>query len=212
MKIFIAGATSRVGTLLTTDLLQDGHEIIAGARHPERVENNDRITPVKFDLHESIVEMTKAIKSVEAIYFTAGSGAKDLLQVDAFGAVKLMQADEKDGIKRFVMLSALFSLEPNKWRTVKGLDGLTDYNITKFFADNYLIHDTDLDYTILQPTVMTDKPGTGKITVDEGKFGYNSVEDVARTLADILKYQNTSHKIIKMREGDTPIDDALSRV
>lgn len=59
---------------------------------------------------------------------------------------------------------------------------------------------------------MTDKPGTGKITVDEGKFGYNSAEDVARTLADILKYQNTSHKIIKMHAGDTPIDDALSRV
>ena len=134
-----------MGTLLTTDLLQDGHEIIAGARHPERVENNDRITPVKFDLHESVVEMTKSIKDEEAIYFTAGLGAKDLLQVDAFGAVKLMQADEKDGIKRFVMLSALFSLEPTKWRTVKGLDGLTGYNIAKFFADNYLIHDTDLD-------------------------------------------------------------------
>lgn len=37
MKIFIAGATGRVGTLLIHDLLQDGHEIIAGARHPERV-------------------------------------------------------------------------------------------------------------------------------------------------------------------------------
>ena len=37
MKIFIAGATGRVGTLLTHDLLEDGHEIIAGARHPERV-------------------------------------------------------------------------------------------------------------------------------------------------------------------------------
>ncbi|MDY5247061.1 MAG: NAD(P)H-binding protein [Ligilactobacillus salivarius] len=115
-------------------------------------------------------------------------------------------------MKRFVMLSALFSLEPTKWRTIKGLDGLTDYNIVKFFADNYLIHDTDLDYTILQPTVMTDKPGTGKITVDEGKFGYNPAEDVARTLADVLKYKNTNRKIIKMREGDTPIDDALSRV
>ena len=212
MKIFIAGATGRVGTLLTRDLLQDGHEIIAGARHPERVENNDRITPVKCDLHESVVEMTKAIKGADVIYFTAGSGAKDLLQVYAFGAVKLMQAATKAGIKRFVMLSALFSLEPTKWGTVKGLDGLTDYNIAKFFADNYLIHDTDLDYTILQPTVMTDKPGTGKITVDEGKFGYNPAEDVARTLADILKYKNTNRKIIKMREGDTPIDDALSLV
>ena len=212
MKIFIAGATGRVGTLLTRDLLQDGHEIIAGARHPERVENNDRITPVKCDLHESVVEMTKAIKGADVIYFTAGSGAKDLLQVYAFGAVKLMQAATKAGIKRFVMLSALFLLGPTKWGTVKGLDGLTDYNIAKFFADNYLIHDTDLDYTILQPTVMTEKPGTGKITVDEGKFGYNPAEDVARTLADIFKYKNTNRKIIKMREGDTPIDDALSLV
>ena len=88
IKILIAGVTSRVGTLLTHNLLQDGHEIIAGARHPERVENNDRITPVKFDLHESVVEMTKAIKGAEAIYFAAGTGAKDLLQVDAVGAVK----------------------------------------------------------------------------------------------------------------------------
>lgn len=212
MKIFIAGATGCVGPLLTHDLLEDGHEIIAGARHPERVEKNDRVTPVKFGLHESVAQMTEAIKGADVIYFTAGSGAKDLLQVDAFGAVKLMQVAEKDGIKRFVMLSALFSLEPTKWRTVKGLDGLTDYNIAKFFADNYLINDTDLDYTILQPTVITDKPGTGKITVDEGKFGYNPAEDVARTLADVLKYQNTSRKVIKMREGDTPIDDALSRV
>ena len=52
--------------------------------------------------------MTEAIKGADAIYFTTGSGAKDLLQVDAFGAVKLMQAAEKDSIKRFVMLSALF--------------------------------------------------------------------------------------------------------
>ena len=91
-----------------------------------RVEKNDRVTPVKFDLHESVAEMTEAIKGADAVCFTAGSGAKDLLQVDAFGAVKLMQAAEKDGIKRFVMLSALFSLEPTKWRNVKGLDGLTD--------------------------------------------------------------------------------------
>lgn len=63
----------------------------------------------------------------------------------------------------------------------------------------------------MQPTVMTDKPGTGKITIDEGEFGYNPAEDVARTLADILKYRNTTRKIIKMREGDTLIDDALSQ-
>lgn len=212
MKIFIAGATGRVGAKLTCDLIEDGHEVIAGARHLERVMQNDHVTPVKLGLHENVEEMRPALGDADAVYFTAGSGAKDLLQVDAFGAVKLMPAAAKNGIKRFVMLSALFSLEPTRWRTVKGLDGLTDYNIAKFFADNYLIHDTDLDYTLLQPTVMTDKPGTGKITVDDGEFGYNPADDVARTLADILKYDNTSRKIIKMREGNTPIDEALSRI
>lgn len=211
MKIFIAGASGRVGSKLTDDLVHDGHEIIGGARNPGKVVKDNHVTPVKFDLHESVGQMTEVLSKVDAVYFTAGSGAKDLLQTDAFGAVKLMQAAANNGIKRFVMLSALFSLEPDKWRTVKGLDGLTDYNIAKFFADNYLIH-TDLEYTILQPTVMTDKPGTGKITVDDGEFGYNPANDVAQTLADILKYPNTKHKIIKMREGATPIDEALSRV
>lgn len=211
MKVFIVGASGRVGQLLTNDLIQVGHEVIAGARHPEKIALNDHVHPVKFDVHENVDQMAQTIGQVDAIYFTAGSGAKDLLQVDAFGAVKVMQAAAKNGIKRFIMLSALFSLEPNKWRTVKGLDGLTDYNIAKFFADSYLLH-TDLDYTILQPTVMTDKPGTGKITVDEGQFGFNPAEDVAQTLANILQYPNTSHKIIKMREGVTPIDEALSRV
>lgn len=192
MKIFIAGATGRVGTKLTCDLIEDGHEVIAGARHPERVMQNDHVTPVKLGLHENVEEMRPALGDADAVYFTAGSGAKDLLQVDSFGAVKLMPAAAKNGIKH--------------------LDGLTDYNIAKFFKDNYLIHDTDLDYTLLQPTVMTDKPGTGKITVDDGEFGYNPADNVARTLADILKYDNTSRKIIKMREGNTPIDEALSQI
>lgn len=116
MKIFIAGASGRVGTKLTRDLINDGYEVIAGARHLEKVVKDRRVTPVKFDLHESVEEMRKAIGDVDAIYFTAGSGAKDLLQTDAFGAVKLMQAAAKNGIKRFVMLSALFSLEPTRWR------------------------------------------------------------------------------------------------
>lgn len=116
MKIFIAGASGRVGTKLTRDLINDGYEVIAGARYLEKVVKDRRITPVKFELHESVEEMRQAIGDVDAIYFTAGSGAKDLLQTDAFGAVKLMQAAAKNGIKRFVMLSALFSLEPTRWR------------------------------------------------------------------------------------------------
>ena len=48
---------------------------------------------------------------------------------------------------------------------------------------------------------------TNKSEIDK-----NTLDDVAKTLADILKYQNTKRKIIKMRAGETPIDEALSQI
>ena len=194
MKIFIAGATGRVATKLIDDLLADGHQIVAGSRHPEQQAKKDGVTPVKLDLHASVAALAKLVEGSQAIYFTAGSRGKDLLQTDAFGAVKLAKAAEQDGIKRFIMLSSLFALEPEKWE------------------DNYLVAQSQLNYTILQPSVLKETAGQGTITIDDGQDGENSIEDVAETLAEILEHDNTVGKVIKMRAGTTPIATALSRV
>lgn len=47
--------------------------------------------------------------------FVAGSRNKDLLQTDAFSAVKPMKIAESNGASRYIMLSSAYSLEPNKW-------------------------------------------------------------------------------------------------
>ena len=60
-------------------------------------------------------------------YFVAGSRGKDLLQTDLYGAVKMMQAVEKKGnLKRYIHLSSLFALQPDKWG-----GALTDYTYFK---------------------------------------------------------------------------------
>lgn len=61
------------------------------------------------------------MKGMDAIYFVAGSRGKDLLETDAMGAVKTMQAAEKDGIKRYIMLSSLYALQPEMWSKVPSL-------------------------------------------------------------------------------------------
>lgn len=211
MKIFIAG-TGRVAKCVIEKLTAARHMVYCGSRHPDNIAETDNCKPVFFDLHTERNEIEKQIDGFDAIYFLAGSRGKDLLQTDAFGAVKLMQASENAGIKRFIMLSSIFSLEPEKWAQEQSLQKITNYNIAKFFADNYLVNCTSLDYTIVQPTVLKEEEGTGMIAIDPEHDGSNPIPDVAEVLFSVLERDNTLRKVIKMRGGNTPIDTALANI
>ncbi len=206
-KIFIFGGSGRVATDLIKDLVADGNTVTAAARHPENIIKLDGVTPDKLDLHADVEDITKQVKGFDAIYFTAGG--KDLIQTDAMGAIKTMMAAEKAGVKRYIMLSSMLSLDVDSWKKIPGLD---DYLAAKFFADTYLMDSTNLEYTILQPTNLTEEAGTGKIKLNAGPSDSNPIPDVAKTLAEILKYPNTIDKVIPMSSGNTPIDQALKEI
>lgn len=211
-KVFIAGGSGRVATALIKDLVATGNEVVAGARHPEKIVQLAGVTPVTLDLHGDVAKLASLMAGCDAVYFVAGSRGKDLLQTDAMGAVKTMQAAERAGIKRYIMLSSMYALQPEKWAEYPALAAITDYNIAKFFADNYLVKSTDLDYTIVQPASLTEEAGTGKVSFGTGDDTTNPIPDVAQVLADVLGADNTIGKVIMMRSGDTPIADAVKNV
>lgn len=211
MQIFVAGGSGRVATDLIKDLVADGNTVVAGARHEDNVIKLDGVKAVHMDLHADVDQIADLMKGSDAVYFTAGSRGKDLLQTDAFGAVKTMQAAKKLGIERYIMLSSIFALQPEMWK-IEGLNQIMDYNVAKFFADNYLVNQSGLKYTILQPTNLTEEPATGKISLDVNGVTSNPIPDVAKTLADIIKHDNTIGKVIMMRTGNTPINQALSDI
>ena len=73
-------------------------------------------------------------------------------------------------------------MEPDKWH-IDGLDQILDYTIAKYFADNFLVNQvnqSDLKYTILQPTNLTEEKGTGKISLDVTGVTSNPIPDVQR--------------------------------
>ncbi len=205
MKIFVAGATGRVATEILKKLSAKNYQVIAGARRPEAVIELPNVTPQKMDLHASVDDIEKLLRDVDVVIFTAGSRGKDLLQTDAYGAVKLMQAAKKAGITRFVMLSALYSLTPDKWP-----DNLTDYYIAKFFADNYLVNQSDLNYTIIQPGNLLEEAGTGQISIGDNGFTAISIEDVAAVLAEIVDKSSTFKRVIAINPGSTAISQQFN--
>lgn len=208
-KIFVFGGSGRVATDLIKDLVADGNTVTAAARHPENIIKLDGVVADKLDLHADVDEIAKQVAGFDVIYFTAGSRGKDLIQTDAMGAIKTMMAAEKAGVKRYIMLSSMLSLDVDSWKKIPSLE---DYLAAKFFADTYLMDSTNLEYTILQPANLIEEPGTGKIQLNTAASDSNPIPDVAKTLAEILKYPNTIGKVIPMSSGKTSIDDALKKI
>lgn len=210
MKVLVIGANGRVGSLLVNKLAVN-HKVLAGSRNPNSTNNADNIEPVYIDLLSDVDTITESMNGVDAVYFVSGSRGKNLLQIDLHGAIKTMKAAEKAGIKRYIMLSSVFALQPERWNE-SFLSDLADYNIAKHYADLYLTKQTQLNYTILQPGALKEEDGTGKIETKVLNPGSNSIANVVDTLVAILENNSTIGKVILMHDGDTPIDEALDQL
>ncbi|RZI48278.1 SDR family oxidoreductase [Lactococcus kimchii] len=211
MKIFIVGSTGRVGKSLLKTLSTSEHQIFAGARRTVDLPTFENVTPVAFDLDWTPEQMAEKLTAMDVVINVAGSSGGSLLQVDLFGAVKLMQAAELLGVERFILLSTIFALQPEKW-TTPGFLALKDYYIAKHFADLYLVKNTNLAYTILQPGALTEEKATGQIEVNDDRSGSNTIDDVAETLKMLISAENTIGKVITMHNGEQPIAQAIAQI
>lgn len=210
-KVLVIGANGRVGSQLVQTLAANGYVVLAGARNDKGEHAGPHIHFKAIDLLSDVDTLAKSMQRVDAVYFVSGSRGKDLLQIDLHGAVKTMQAAERAGVKRYIMLSSIFALQPEKWNEAF-LKDLTNYNIAKHYADLYLSTQTRLDYTILQPGALNEETGSGKIAIDSQVPGSNSIANVATTLAALLEMDNTIGKVIMIHDGDTPIKEALEQI
>jgi nucleoside-diphosphate-sugar epimerase len=210
MKVLVIGGNGRVGTLLVNKLASR-YQVLSGSRNPKPENILNNVEEVYIDLLSDVDTMGESMDSIDAVYFVSGSRGKNLLQIDLHGAIKSMQAAEKSGVKRFIMLSSVFALQPERWNE-SFLGNLTDYNIAKHYADLYLTTQTQLDYTILQPGALKEEAGTGKIETNVTNPGSNSIANVVDTLFAILENNSTIGKVILMHDGNTPIDEALNQL
>ncbi|WP_262316876.1 NAD(P)H-binding protein [Lacticaseibacillus parakribbianus] len=241
MKILVIGATGRVGQALCEQLIGRGDDVVAAARHPERLAvggasagagaasspaqaapaeglaaaegsaaaDRGTLTPLALDLHAPVATLAQAMAGVDAVIFTAGSRGADLIGTDLDGAIQTMQAAERAGVARYVMLSTIFSLDRTRW-AAPGIQSLRDYYIAKHYADLFLTR-SGLAYTILQAGGLTDGAATGRVAFAD-EAGVNAVADVAAVLAALVHANIASGRVIPMHAGTTPIAAAIANL
>lgn len=207
-KILIVGATGDTGKRVI-EILRNSQSFkpVAMVRKEEQKEifEDMEIETVLADLEKDV---DHALEGMDKIIFAAGSGGntgdEKTIAVDQNGAIKIIDAAKKAGIKKFIMLSSMGADDPSSHPTLK------TYLEAKKKADEHLI-ESGLPYTILRPGALNDDLGLAKVKLAEklNQQGEISRDDVAFLLVMSLADPLVKNKIIEAIEGKESIKSAI---
>src|SRR4051795_6847563 len=209
MQVAIAGGHGQIALHLERLLADSGHRVLGLIRsrdHDSDVREAGG-EPVLCDLEQED-DLSHYVQGADAVVFAAGagpgSGPERKKTVDLGGAVKLIDAARKEGIRRYVIVSSIGADDPSQ-----GGEQMRPYLEAKAEADRRL-EESALDHTIVRPGRLTDEPGTGRVSAGpDVEREAISRQDVAATLAAVLSAENTIGKAFNLMGGETPIEEAV---
>jgi uncharacterized protein YbjT (DUF2867 family) len=210
-KVLIIGGHGRVALQLERILVEQGDTVDAVIRNPEHAGDVARAgaNPVIADVETlDVDDLAEVIAGHDAVVWSAGAGGGDPARtraVDHDAAVRSMEAAERAGVRRYVMVSYFGSRTDHR---VPADSAFRHYADAKADADERL-RASGLDYTILGPSTLSDGPGTGAIDASAESSGDVDRADVAAVAAAALAEPATVGRTIRFNRGDTPIADAL---
>lgn len=215
MNILVVGANGQIGTHLVEKLKNtETYKPVAFVRKEEQVAKfEDKGIEARLgNLESSVSDLKKSMKDIDAIVFAAGSGGSTgtdkTMLIDLDGAVKVMEAAEDMNIKRFIMVSAFQADVRENWS-----EEMKPYFAAKHYADKFLMN-SDLNYTIIRPGMLENKPAIGKIALTRALTEASDPmtiprEDVAQLILEALENDRTYLQSFDVTTGDQGITEAL---
>jgi putative NADH-flavin reductase len=195
MKILVVGGSGMVGSRIVEEATARGHQVVAGARNPEKITTNDNVTAVTIDA-TSADSIAQAASDVDAIVISVSPRNGGDPVVEANTVADAAMAAARNTGKRLVYVGGAGSLLlpdgspvaetlPDEYRPeALGMRDVRDK-----------LRDSDLDWTVLCPPAMIqpgEKQGNYRLGTTALMFDANgesaiSAEDYADALVNELE-------------------------
>jgi uncharacterized protein YbjT (DUF2867 family) len=162
MKLVVLGATGGTGRLVVEQALAAGHTVTALVRSPEKLTVSNPNLHVVAGQATDASALERVLDGADALISTLGGGGS--LISDSTRAI--VEAAHKAGVKRVVLLSS-FLVERDRFNPVtRLLTGLAMGSMIKDkSAGENALRESDLDWTIVYASSLTDGPGGGHVAV-----------------------------------------------
>ncbi len=176
MKLAVLGATGATGRLVVDVALARGHEVVALVRTPTKLMlEHERLSVRRADVTDA-ASLEAGLAGTECVASCIGSTTtRPPITIYSAGTAKVLQAMSAQGVKRFVALSSgglTLGRDPhNPW--------FFDAVIKRFFLKHVyddmrrmeeLVQASDIDWTLIRPSRLTDKPGAAPLREVENGY------------------------------------------
>ena len=186
MRLTIFAATGGIGRQLLGQAVASGHDVTAVVRAPKKVSETVRVVAADLAAPDAAV-LASAVQGADAVL--SGLGARSAAEAGIAwrGTEAIVRAMKSAGVRRIVVVSAApigtvpSPARPNPPKQDPG-DGFFMRNlfgplIKTALHDHYadlarmedVLRESGLDWTIVRPPRLTDKPLTGKYRMAYGQ-------------------------------------------
>lgn len=215
-NIALIGGHGKVALLAAPLLVEAGEEVSSWIRKPEQVDDVEQTgaKAVVLDVQNaSTEELATAFEGIDVVVWSAGAGGGDperTWALDRDAAIRSMDAAERAGVGRYIMVSYLGSGPDHG---VPEDDSFYAYAQSKTEADAHL-RESSLRWTILGPGALTLDEPTGKIRVvradEKVEDSQTSRANVARTILAAIRNDASVGRTVNYVDGDQPIDEVFA--
>lgn len=165
MKLVVFGSTGSTGRQVVAQALEQGHDVTAFARSPERLDQeHERLQVVQGDVLD-FPSVERAIQGQDAVICTLGMPPMDKSGLRAKGTKNIVRAMEGTGVKRLICQSSVGVGDSSDTLPALMKYVIVPLMLRRAFADHEIqescIKETQLDWVIARPAALTDGERTG---------------------------------------------------
>lgn len=206
--VAVFGATGQTGRRVVERLVRGGLDVVAIGRRPHVFDSSGVRSAVADLTRSSAADLEALLGGVDAVVFAA---AGDPVRVDRDGALRAIEAAERVGVGRFVLITGM---GVGRQRPREFTGGFWDTYFGAKEASERGLRASSLRWTILQPGELLDRPGTDRLDIaPTGSLPIGAVtrDDVAAVVAAALDRDDTVGRTWELVGGSASVEEAIDQ-
>ena len=202
MRTALFGATGRVGSLMLKQLLEDGQDVVALARTPEKLPIHPRLTVIQGDAKDSQA-INKTIQGTESVVSALGTDKSTTLTE---AIPHIIEAMETESIKRILTIGTAGILQSRiDEKKLRYEAGDSNRKLTVAATEHHMAYralaDSNLNWTIVCPTYLPDGEATGNYRTEVNWLPENGKQISTGDTAQFAVSELTANKYVNCRVG-----------